>query len=419
MSTRSCRRPAFAVAVSLSLVLAGCTPAAALTAGDIDAAARVSAAGLPRVTRSLASDRLRGRDNATRDSAHAQRYLLARLRRRAEGLKAGASGDARYTQSFALDGQAGTNLVGVIRGRERPDEYVLLGAHYDHLGTRSNAAGECAAAWDAGGAPCNGATDNAAGVAVVLGVARALRALPAPPRRSVVLALWDAEEDGLLGSRFYVGEPLVPLAQTIAYVNLDILGATLLPTLRDSTFAIAAESGGPALRALVGAAAAPQTLAVRPFTAVFGHLRSDHATFLGAGVPTVFVTDATGGCYHTTGDDADAVAFDKLAQQTAIVFRLVVALAEIDPPPAFVPPDGALATFTDAESLYAVLHTAFPADAELFSPADRAQIMAFSAQLDDIIVAGPAAFDDAAREVVLAAALSLNGMLADMGCRRF
>ena len=76
---------------------------------------------------------------------------------------------------------------------------------------------------------CNGATDNAAGVAAVLGVGRALAHRHSRPRRSVVLALWDSEEDGLLGSSYYTQHPLVPLARTVGYVNFDIQGANLLP----------------------------------------------------------------------------------------------------------------------------------------------------------------------------------------------
>ena len=61
---------------------------------------------------------------------------------------------------------------------------------------------------------CNGATDNATGTAVALAVGQAIAASATPPRRSVIVALWDAEEDGLLGSAAYVANPLVPLAQT-------------------------------------------------------------------------------------------------------------------------------------------------------------------------------------------------------------
>jgi Zn-dependent M28 family amino/carboxypeptidase len=81
------------------------------------------------------------------------------------------------------------------------------------MGTRSDASGNCGATFPTGGAICNGATDNAAGVAVVLAAGRAIRKLGTRPRRSVVLALWDAEEDGLLGSFYYVNNPLVPLSR--------------------------------------------------------------------------------------------------------------------------------------------------------------------------------------------------------------
>ena len=73
----------------------------------------------------------------------------------------------------------------------------------------------------------------------MLAIGEALRSLPTPPRRSVVLALWDAEEDGLLGSLYYVNHPIVPLTQTVAYVNFDILGQDLVPSLRANSFAVA------------------------------------------------------------------------------------------------------------------------------------------------------------------------------------
>ena len=101
---------------------------------------------------------------------------------------------------------------------------------------------------------CNGATDNAAGVAEVLSIGREIAQRPKPPRRSVVLALWDREEDGLLGSRYYVQHPVRPLAQTVVYVNYDIQGANVLPSLDTDTFAIGSETGGPQLQSIVARA---------------------------------------------------------------------------------------------------------------------------------------------------------------------
>ena len=76
----------------------------------------------------------------------------------------------------------------------------------------------------------------------------------------MIVAFWDREEDGLLGSLAYTQSPLVPLADTVGYVNFDIQGANLLPALRNTTFAVGAESGGTRFQDIVRAAADPQSL---------------------------------------------------------------------------------------------------------------------------------------------------------------
>ena len=402
---------------AIGLVAAG--PVCALTQADIDRVATHATRGVVRVVRTLANNELRGRDNDTPESLVAQRYLIGSLKERGPGLNRTAGGDDAYTQPFDESGQRGTNLLAVIPGRELPNEYVIVGAHYDHLDSRSDASGHCTSNGPPGGAVCNGATDNAAGVAAVLAIGKGLRALSEAPRRSVVLALWDAEEDGLLGSRHYVQQPLVPLAQTVAYVNFDILGAVLVPTLRATTFAVGSETGGSALRGAVDAAAAAQSLNVRPFSYIFGQLRSDYANFVAAGVPTVFFSDSTGGCYHTTGDDVRVVDFRKLAQQTAIAFRTVVALSEAPARPSFAAPNPALAVFEDAVSLQQVLATAVPADLGLFGPDQQALITSTKAQIDQIVNAGPAHFDGGDVTTVLNAAVALIDALTGMGCRAF
>src|SRR5262245_4642167 len=105
----------------------------ALTQTDIDRGAKRATGGLKSVTRTLASEKLEGRDNDTQGSFDAQAFLVKRLRRLGAGL-AGGTGDVAYKQPFVQSGRAGTNLLAVIRGRELPDEYVVVGAHYDHLG---------------------------------------------------------------------------------------------------------------------------------------------------------------------------------------------------------------------------------------------------------------------------------------------
>src|SRR5262245_60096483 len=194
-------RLACLVAVAL---LAGIPPWTAARSSDVDHAADKARQGARTIVKRHSGQVFRGRDNNTPESDRAQRLLIRKLSRLGSGLNTAAAGDDAFRQPFEQSGQIGTNLLAVIRGRELPDEYVIVGAHYDHLDSRSLASGRCAARTPPGGTICPGATDNAAGVGAVLGIGRALTHLAQPPRRSVVLALWDAEEDGLVGSLYYV-----------------------------------------------------------------------------------------------------------------------------------------------------------------------------------------------------------------------
>ena len=277
------RVPALAALLALVLLAA---PAAALTPKQIDKGARKASQGLRQPVRFLASDKLAGRQNGSEGSVRAQEFLVKRLAKIAEPL---GTGEDPYLQPFLRLGDVGTNVLAVIRGSELPDEYVMIGGHYDHLGV------DCDPGEKPGDVICNGATDNAAGTAAVLAVAKAIAKLPEPPRRSVLIALWDAEEDGLEGAEYYVEEaPLVPLAQTVAYVNLDLLGATLIPSLERNTFAIASETGGAVLRdAIDAAAAAHPAVELTPLSEAFGQGRSDYRPFALAGVPTVFFGDGS------------------------------------------------------------------------------------------------------------------------------
>jgi len=386
---------------------------------DVERVARGAPQGVRAIVKRLAGASLRGRDNDTPESEHAQRLLIKRLRRMGEGLNAAASGDDAYRQPFEQSGQVGTNLLAIIRGTDLPDEYVIVGGHYDHLDSRSTASGACSVRNAPGGAICPGATDNAAGSGVVLGIGRALGKLARPPRRSVILALWDAEEDGLLGSRYYVLHPLVPLEKTVAYVNFDVQGANLLPTLRRVSFSVGAETGGSALGAFVADAVAAEGLDTLPVSFIFGELRSDYANFVQIGrVPTVFFGDSTGGCYHTTGDTFDVVDTKKLAIQTRIGFRVTQALADTASPPSFRDPSPALATYVDALSVNHAFTLATP-DLPLFSPADRVLLQQLQADLAAVVAAGPDAFGPEQIGVLLGAAAQGIDALTRVPCQAF
>jgi hypothetical protein len=400
--------PARLATLAAAIVLGLVAEAAALTPAQIERASRWATAGLRSVTERLAAEDLDGRDNDTPGSAQAQRYLISHLRRIGPGLVPGASGDDAYRQPFDIPAARGTNLLAVVRGRELPDEYVMVGAHYDHLGRCDSTPG---------GDVCNGATDNATGVAAVIAIGNALRRLPEAPRRSVVLALWDAEEDGLAGSRHYVENPVVPLESTVAYVNFDIQGTSLLPSLAGVSFAVSPETGGAMLKQVVADAVAADALDTRQIAFIFGQLRSDYANFVNASVPTVFFSDSTGACYHTTGDDLHLVDYRKLRAQSRIGFRVTATLAEeLDRPP-FVAPNPRFATFEDAIALRDVVAMGI-ADIGAFPPADRARLVAIDASLRAIVAEGEAAFGDDDVQTLLAAASETIAMLTRLECPR-
>jgi hypothetical protein len=235
----------------------------------------------------------------------------------------------------------------------------------------------------------------------------------------VVLALWDAEEDGLLGSLYYVQHPLVPLEKTVAYVNLDIQGADLLPSLKRVSFAVGAETGGSALGAFVTDAVSAEGLDTLPVSFIFGQLRSDYANFVLVGhVPTVFFSDSTGGCYHTTGDRFDVVDTRKLAIQTRIAFRTTAALGDTLAPPPFRGQNPAAATYADAVALNRVFSIA-QGDLPLFSPADQVIVQQLQHDVAAVVAAGPGAFGPSQVGVLLNAALQGIGALTRLPCETY
>ncbi len=353
----------------------------------------------------LASDQLTGRDNQTPGSRAAQALIVEQIAQFAQPVFPAAVGTDGYLQPFA----DGTNILGLIPGGDLADEYIIIGAHYDHLGS------DCVTN-DPVDHICNGAIDNASGTAVAISIARAIAA-EGTPRRSVLLALWDAEEDGLLGSAAYVAASVIPIAQTVVYLNFDMQGATLLPSLANVTIAIGAETGGDALFQATTRAMATSTLQPLLLSSFLFQGGSDHATFAQAGVPAMLFSDSIGGCYHTAQDEVDVVDFAKLDQQVVVGAALVRELAATDSPPAPDPtaPD---IVFDDAVSLLALAEQSEP-DLGLLSPEAAAQVTQFADDLRAIVDAGAAAFDDAAVATVLNGVNMFVESLTESSCQSF
>lgn len=375
------------LAVGLPALLLAPAPALPFEPSDVEAAAAVARVVEPDV-RWLADDAREGRYPGSAGWLATQDFLIDVLDPIADGLMAGLEGRAAFLQQFLNPDEFGdltlANVVALIPGSDLASEYVVIGGHYDHLSPA-----DCR---ELGGDDlCNGAADNASGSAVVLAIARAVAALPAAPRRSIVIALWDAEEAGLIGSQWFVDHPPIPLANVSAYVNLDLIGSNLAPSVRRTSFAVGAESGGALLEQMTADAIAAVDLGIRPLTQIFGQGRSDYVGFLSSSVPIVYFADSTNACYHSGADEVDVVDFGKLADQSEAAFRLVLALAESDPRPAFAPWE----EFDTFEDLVVVseLLTGALADLEHFAEDERDALIVLEEQARTRVALGPEGYE--------------------------
>ena len=239
----------------------------------------------------------------------------------------GASLEARLPWNGQSEDPA--NVVAVLPGRdpELRDEYVVLTAHYDHVGVGIPVDGDSI---------YNGADDNASGTSALLEVARALGELPPEerPRRSVLFLHVSAEEKGLLGSQWWVANPTVPIDGVVANVNLDMIAGNTHP---DTVAVLGLEysSLGPTMLDLneahaLGLAAVPD---LWPEEGLF--FRSDQLNFMRRDIPALFLFAGFHDCYHRPCDEVDFVSPDKAARVARLVAYTVLDVANRTEPPSW------------------------------------------------------------------------------------
>ena len=241
------------------------------------------------------------------------------------------------------------NVVGLVEGTDprRRDEWIIISAHYDHEGATDRRI-------------FNGADDDASGVAGLIEIAEAYTVAAGEgrrPHRSILFAAWNSEEQGLLGAWAYTLEPLHPLSQTIAVLNMDMIG-------RNEEIPAA---GGPRFRGLPPQTAASNNNAVN----ILGYSRSpdlrraaerangrtglelkfryddspsnllrrsDQWPFLHSRVPAIFVHTGLHPDYHTERDRPDRINYEKMARIVRLVHQLSWNLAQRSGRPAYAAP---------------------------------------------------------------------------------
>ena len=218
-----------------------------------------------------------------------------------------------YTQRLSLNRRTVRNVVGILRGADgaRAGEAIVLGAHYDHVGL----GGRFSATPQRTGEIHNGADDNASGIASLIEIARAAAADHTRFPRSLVFVAFAGEERGLLGSLHYTMEPAVPLDDTIAMINLDMVGRSR------GKVEVGGLSSAPALEADVQTAAKVAGLDARRGGPGAG--RSDDSSFIDRRVPALHFFTGFHDDYHRPSDDWERID----AQGTARVATLALELA--------------------------------------------------------------------------------------------
>ena len=291
------RSTRLALAAGTLLVLAGCAtePAVEESAAEPAAASNVQ---LLEDVRILSADDMEGRDTGAAGGERARAYIVSRL----EAMDVAPAPFGRL-QPFEAAGRThegpktfhGTNIVSLIPGTRVPDRYIVVTAHYDHVGVN-------------GGQIYNGADDNASGVATMLELARRLKAKA--PEHSVLIVALDGEERGLLGAREFVKAPPTPLTSMSVNINYDMTARAET----DGHLWVTGTYQNPALRPILDQVAANGAVSL-----AFGKDTpadteennwvdaSDHAAFHDAGVPFLYFGVDYHPDYHRPSDDFERI----------------------------------------------------------------------------------------------------------------
>ncbi|HKO98853.1 MAG TPA: M20/M25/M40 family metallo-hydrolase [Pyrinomonadaceae bacterium] len=259
------------------------------------------------------------------------------------------SGSLSFSTDLVRRKVSATNVIGILDGSDPvlKKEVIVIGAHYDHLGL----GGEGSLAPQES-AIHHGADDNASGTAGVLELARVFSSRDMRPRRTIIFIAFGGEEEGLLGSNYYVNNPIVPLANTIAMINMDMIGRMKNRSLTIGGVGTAPEwrpmieSANSLQGVVVTATASPRSIAPRGMPMVVsangstivtndtskqfqltlnedGYGPSDHSSFYSKQIPVLFFWTGNHEDYHKPTDTADKINYQDETQILKLVGQLI------------------------------------------------------------------------------------------------
>ena len=219
------------------------------------------------------------------------------------------------------------NVIGILKSGNRKyrEELIVIGAHFDHLGLGGERSGSRQVDTLA---VHPGADDNASGVSGLLEIAQKVSSFKSKLKRSIVFIAFDAEETGLLGSKFFIENPPFPLEQVTTMINLDMIGR-----MKESTFTVGGVGTSLIFEPLLDSLSLNRGFTVNKTMAGFGP--SDHASFYAMDIPVLFFFTGVHSDYHTPKDTWDLINVEGEKRILNYIYDLVIKLSKNNNRPLF------------------------------------------------------------------------------------
>lgn len=279
----------------------------------------------------VAADSMEGRETGSIGQKKAGKYLISQYQKNGISFPKGASNFYQKVPAAFLNAKRNENLPdseniwAYIEGSEKPNEILVISAHYDHVGIEN-------------GKIFNGADDDGSGTVALLEIAQAFEKAKKEgngPKRSILFLHVTGEEHGLHGSRYYSENPLFPLANTITNLNIDMIGRRDEAHAKSNNYVyvIGADRLSTDLDNICTIANVKHVkmdLDYKfndPKDPNHFYERSDHYNFAKNGVPAVFLFNGVHADYHKETDTVDKIEFDALTKRTQLAFAIAWELA--------------------------------------------------------------------------------------------
>jgi Zn-dependent M28 family amino/carboxypeptidase len=277
----------------------------------------------------VAADEMQGRDTGSEGQKKAGKYLIEQYQKMGVSHPKSMSSFYQIVPKEALKGRRGNlpqseNILAFIEGSEKPEEVIVISAHYDHVGMTN-------------GEIYNGADDDGSGTVALLEIAEAFQLAKKSgngPKRSILFLHVTGEEHGLLGSKYYADNPIFPMVNTVANLNIDMIGRCDPGNCgKEYVYVIGSEMLSSDLKK-ISETANKETAKLElnykyddPNDKERLYYRSDHYNFAKNGIPVIFYFDGIHEDYHKPTDDADKIDYVALKKRTQLVFATAWELA--------------------------------------------------------------------------------------------